>query len=303
MTLFKDAFSRGFAALLCGAAGISCAAIFIRLSDVSPSASAFWRLTLAAPFLLLIYWIAARRAGTNPVHLPHKALKWCMIVGFLFALELFVWHWSVAQTTVANATLLANMATIFAAIYGFLLFGERFESRFLWGMALALGGAALLIGQNVTLDPAYFTGDMLGLLTAMLYAAYIIGAARARAVLPATLLMAGSACVSAVFLAVPIAFTPGNILPQSVEGWAPLVGLALVAHVLGQSLIVYGLAHVPATLGAVCLLLQPVLSALLAWWVFAEALDLIHLVGGVAVLVGIWAARKGSRQKAAIAAE
>ncbi|NVJ98856.1 MAG: DMT family transporter [Alphaproteobacteria bacterium] len=292
MALFRDDFSRGFSALLLGAAGISCAAIFVRLSDVSPSASAFWRLALATPFLIAFHLIQSRIDLSAPrKEIDKQQLSWIGVVGALFAIELFVWHWSIAQTTVANATLLANMATIFAAIYGFLLFGERINRRFIAGMILALVGAGVLIGQNVELNPAYLSGDMLGILTATFYAAYIVAAARARKHISLSLLMAGTALVSTALLAIPLAFTDDPVLPQSMEGWLPLVGLALIAQVLGQSLIVYGLAHVPATLGALSLLLQPVLSAVLAWWIFGEALGPLHLVGGSAVLAGIWVAR------------
>ncbi len=48
-----------FIALLFGGAAIGFAAIFMRLSDVSPLASAFWRMALAAP--LLWAWAFALR--------------------------------------------------------------------------------------------------------------------------------------------------------------------------------------------------------------------------------------------------
>ncbi len=297
MTQTQDQTSRGIIACVCGAVGISSAAIFMRLADVTPAASAFWRLAMAAPVLILIYWLSARKKG-RPSLMPSKAESgWILLVGLLFASELFTWHWSVSKTTVANATLLANMATIFAALYSFALFGERFNRRFLGGMILALGGAALLMGRNAELNPAFIPGDLLGMLTAVLYGGYIVGAARARRVLDAPLLMAGTAVVSALLLALPLLWVDGPVLPVTSAGWTPLIGLALIAHVLGQSLIVYGLAHVPAALGALCLLIQPVISALWAWWLFGEALGPLHMVGAAAVLGGIWAARQSNKQK------
>ncbi|MFC4346887.1 DMT family transporter [Kordiimonas lipolytica] len=297
MTSMPDQTTRGIIACVCGAIGISSAAIFMRLADVTPAASAFWRLTMAAPVLIFIYWLTARKKGRISLLPSMEEGRWILLVGLLFASELFTWHWSVAKTTVANSTLLANMATIFAALYSFVLFGERFNGRFLGGMVLALGGAALLMGRNAELNPAYIPGDMLGLLTAVLYGGYIVGAARARQVLDAPLLMAGTAMVSGILLSLPLLWVDGPIFPVSSEGWAPLIGLALIAHVLGQSLIVYGLAHVPAALGALCLLIQPVISALWAWWLFGEALGPIHMAGASAVLVGIWIARQSKRQQ------
>jgi len=125
----------------------------MRLADVTPAASAFWRLAMAAPVLIFIYWLIARKKG-RPSLMPSKAESgWILLVGLLFASELFTWHWSVSKTTVANATLLANMATIFAALYSFALFGERFNRRFLGGMVLALGGGGPPDGTKCRTEP------------------------------------------------------------------------------------------------------------------------------------------------------
>src|SRR4028118_814623 len=46
--------SRAFAALLLGNVALAFGPWLVRLSDVGPSAAAFWRLALAPPFLLLL---------------------------------------------------------------------------------------------------------------------------------------------------------------------------------------------------------------------------------------------------------
>jgi len=216
------------------------------------------------------------------------------IVGLWFAADLFLWHWSVEKTTVANATLLANMAVIFNALAAFIFLGQRFSRTFLGGLVCAVLGAAALIGQNASINPEYFIGDMLGIATAVAYAGYIIFAARARGLLTTPIIMFGSALTTAVVLLPVALMEEGLFLPANLEGWLPLLGLGWFAHVLGQSLIIYGLAHVPATLGSVTLLLQPVISALLAWWIFTEALGLGHLIGAALIFTGIALARKGT---------
>ena len=65
------------AALLLGAAAIAFAPIFVRLSDTSPTASAFWRVALAT--LPLWLWVLAaerKRRGSSAAAapLPWKAL-------------------------------------------------------------------------------------------------------------------------------------------------------------------------------------------------------------------------------------
>jgi drug/metabolite transporter (DMT)-like permease len=287
-----EQFTLGFAAVAAGAVAIGAAPIFMRFADVTPTASAFWRLALSLPFLFA--WAAheTRQRGTPLLPLDRASVRSLLIVGLLFATELFFWHQSVARTTVANATLLANMATVFAALYSFLFFGDRFSRAFLLGLLMALTGAGALIGQNAELNPAYLPGDLLGMITAVTYGGYIVAAARARARFSAAQVMFASAVVTTAILGIAALAGGGRMVPTSADGWLPLIGLALVSHVIGQSLIIFGLAHVPAALGAGTLLVQPVVAALLAWVIFAEALGPLHLVGAAFIFGGILVAKR-----------
>ena len=63
---------------------------------------------------------------------------------------------------------------------------------------------------------------------------------------------------------------------------------------LGQGLIAYAFAHLPAALCSVSLLIQPVMASLFAWALFGEAIGAAQFVGGAVVLSGIWLAKRGS---------
>jgi drug/metabolite transporter (DMT)-like permease len=73
-----------------------------------------------------------------------------------------------------------------------------------------------------------------------------------------------------------------------------LVGLALVTQILGQGLIAYAFAHLPASISSVSLLIQPVMAALYAWILFQEAVSPAQFLGAAIVLAGIWVAKRGS---------
>ena len=95
----------------------------------------------------------------------------------------------------------------------------------------------------------------------------------------------------------PVALAAGEaLLPATAAGWLPLIGLALVSHVLGQSLIAYALAQLPAAFSSVSLLLQPATAALLAWLLLAEPLGPLQGLGAAIVAAGIVIARRGSRR-------
>jgi drug/metabolite transporter (DMT)-like permease len=280
------------AALFAGAAAIGTSAVLVRLTDVGPVSSAFWRVALALPVL----WLWSRLADRNtPNRADPKAFKLLVLAGFFFAGDLAVWHWSIVLTSVANATLLANCAPIFVTLAAWLLFGRHPRAQFVVGLAIAIAGMALLLGGDFAHSGPQLVGDALGIVTAMFYAAYQLTVTRARKAISTARIMAVSGAVTAAIL-LPIALASGErFVPETLAGWIPLVALALISQVGGQSLIAYAMAHLPATFSSVGLLLQPVVAAALAWLVLGESLTAIAIAGGVLVLAGIRIAHGAER--------
>jgi drug/metabolite transporter (DMT)-like permease len=278
-----------FAALLLGAAAIAFAPIFVRLSDTGPTASAFWRVALAIAPLWIWARMSARAEATHSV--PWKAL---ITAGLCFAGDLGAWHVSIMYTSVANSTLEANFAPIFVTLGAWILFRQRVSRLFLIALAVTLGGAALLIGPNFALGGRALLGDTLGVLTAVFYAGYMLAIKSASARTTTAGLMAVSTTVAAVVL-LPYGLATADVfMPQSATGWLVLLGLALIPHIAGQSLIAYGFAHLPASFSSVSLLLQPVLAAVYAWALLGEAVGPVQMLGGLVVLTGIYLAKRGS---------
>lgn len=282
-------------ALLTGALGIAFAPIFVRLSELGPVATAFWRLGFSVPVLWL--WMALEPKGAGRARRP-SSLSDCgrlTAAGLFFAGDLAVWHWSIKYTSVANATLLANFAPIFVTLVSWLVFKERFTRTFVLGLALALGGAVVLMGRSLQLSPDHLFGDALGLLTAVFYGGYILSVGRLRAEFSTATIMTWSGVVTGAAL-LPLALLSGeSLIASTATGWAVLLGLALVSHAGGQSLIAYALAHLPAAFSSVSLLLQPAAAAVLAWVLLGEPLGALQAVGAAIVLTGILLARRGSR--------
>ena len=271
-------------ALLLGAVCIALSPIFVRLSEAGPTATAFWRVALAVPVL----WIFFRGPLKGP-----KLLF--LAAGVAFAGDLVFWHKSIQFTSVANSTLLANLASIFVTLAAWLLWRERPKPLFLVALALALGGVALLVHTSLSFSGTALLGDALGVVTAMFYAWYILAVKGLRDRGAATLqVMAVTTTLTAVIL-FPVALASGEqMLPSSAYGWGVLLGLALITHAAGQGLIAYALAHLPATFSSVGLLLQPVVAAFFAWVLLSEPLVALQIAGGLVVLAAIWLARRAS---------
>jgi drug/metabolite transporter (DMT)-like permease len=280
------------AALVAGAAGIAFAPIFVRWSEVGPTATGFWRILLALPVL----WVARgleRRRGTLRSSPPVSA-GLLVLAGLCFAGDLAVWHAAIWLTTVANATLLANLSPLVVTLVAWAFLGERFRPGFLAALAVALAGVVLVVGSSALLSVGRSAGDLLGVTTAAFYAGYILSVERLRVGWPPATLLLWSGLVSCAAL-LPLAVALGEpLVATSARGWLVLVGLGVVSHACGQGLIAWALAHVRAALVAVTLLLQPVLAAGLAWLFFGEGMGPWQGLGALLVLGGIAWARSRS---------
>lgn len=283
-------------ALLLGAVAIGCSPIFVRLSELGPVATAVYRVGFALPALLLVMALRPAPAPT-PATAAGRGLAdygLLFLAGAAFAGDLATWHWSIGLTTVANATLLANFAPIFVALGSWLLFGERFTPLFLAGLALSMLGALLLMGSSVNLSLDRLYGDLLGLSCGVFYGIYILSISRLRSRFDTLTIMVATGIVTALLL-LPMALVQGeSLVAATMHGWLILIGLALISHAGGQSLIAYALAHLPAAFSSVALLTQPVIAAILAVIVLGEAPGWLQVAGGLVVLAGIYVAKRGS---------
>jgi drug/metabolite transporter (DMT)-like permease len=278
-------------ALLVGAACIALSPIFVRLSEAGPTATAFWRVALAVPVLWILFFLKTKAKSQR------YSGKWPLLLaaGFAFAGDLGFWHASVQLTSVANSTLLANLASIFVTLAAWIFLRQKPTRWFLAGLGAALLGVLLLVNTSLAFAAAGLVGDAFGVVTAMFYAGYILAVKALRDRGETTLhLMAVTSTITALFL-LPAALASGEaMLPATASGWWILIGLALVSHAAGQGLIAYALAHLPAAFSSVSLLSQPVMAALFAWVLLSEALVPLQIAGGLIVLAGIYLARRGS---------
>ncbi|MBI4208008.1 MAG: DMT family transporter [Betaproteobacteria bacterium] len=283
------------AALFAGAVAIATAALFVKVSEAGPVSTAFWRVFLAIPFLWA--WVLADRGRAAAPADAARERRLMVVAGLFFAGDLAVWHWSIVLTTVATATLLANLAPIFVTLAVWLLLRQRPALRFISGLALAIAGVALLVGGDLQISSEALLGDVLGVITAIFYAAYQLTVTRLRSTTATSRIMAWSSVVMAACL-LPAALVSGEqFLPATTAGWAKLLALALIAQVAGQSLIAYAMAHLPPRLSSVGLLLQPVMAALFAWVLLGETLGALQMAGGILVLIGIRIAHQAETGK------
>ena len=269
-----------FLAVLIGSSALAFGPWLVRLSGTGPVAAGFWRLALALPFLFVI--AAMTRQS---IHWPGRKLGLLVaFAAFFFAADLAAWHVGIHMTKLGNATLFGNVSSFAFAGWG-LWVARRWPSS-LQGAALGLAaiGAALLMGSSFELSHRNFTGDLLALLAGLLYTGYLIAVQTGRGSLkPMPLLFLSSAFGAAMLLPVALAFGE-RIIPTD---WTYVLLLALGSQVIGQGLLVYGIAHVPPLIVGLVLLTQPAISAFVGWTVYGEKLQLLDWVGAAAIATAL----------------
>lgn len=287
----------GLVVLIAGAITISFSGIFVKLSELGPSATAFYRLFFALPVFWL--WLELEARGPLP---PTRPTTWrdyghLAVAGLFLAGDLAFWHWALTLSSVANATLLGNAAPIFVTLAGWLFFRERFTPAFLAGLLLSIVGAVGLIGGSFSLSVEHLLGDLFGVVTAVFYAGYIIAVKRLRAQFSTATIMIWSGIATCAALLVIALLSGESLIAHSLYGWGILIGLALLSQAGGQSMIAWALAHLPAAFSSVSLLINPVAAAIFAWIILGEAIGPLQAAAGLVVLAGIALARRGSRAK------
>lgn len=260
----------------------------VRLAETGPVAAGFWRLALAMPALL------AWSAIANPGALRRGLAFWpvLLVAGLAFAADLATWNVSIHRTTLANATLFANSATLIYPVYGFLI-ARAWPSRpQVAALLLAMVGGGMLLGQSAELSHAHLVGDLLALFAGLAYAVYFIGMARVRAAVPPMPALALSGVATMAPLLVLAIGLGERLVPDDAAGWGPLIGLALVSQVFGQGLMIYALGRLPPLVIGITLLLQPIVAGGIGWAVYGERPGTPDLIGALLVAAALVLVRR-----------
>jgi drug/metabolite transporter (DMT)-like permease len=263
-------------------AAVSFGSIFARLADAAPLAIAAWRMGLAA--LVVIPVALAGGSGVDRMDPRHAALA--AAAGLFLALHFATWIASLDHTTIARSVLLVSTAPIWVAILQFVSGRGAPPLRIVLALLLAVAGV-------VTASASYdwrggmLTGDLLAVAGAIAMASYLLLSQRAQSRLPFRryLAIAYGSAAAALWLAVAITDTTAGGFNAAT--WWALAGMAAISQLIGHSGSNWALRHVSPLFVAVVLVGEPVLAAMLAWWLLGEGLDWQTGAGGLLILTGI----------------
>lgn len=283
------------AVLAAGIIAVSLAAIFIRLAQnegISSLTITASRLTIATliltPFTIPRYIEHIRR-------LTGKEMLLVLISGVFLAAHFMMWIQSLEFTSVLISVVLVTTTPLWSAVMEAVFLRLRLNPFIIWGLVIALGGSILISIPNgaIELGSNPVLGSLLAIGGAIAVAVYYVirrALYTKLPLLPYIWLVYGIAAVVAL---VVVAITGTPMVGFSPQGYLWLVALALVPQLIGHTSFNYALAHLSATYVGIASQLEPVGSALIAFFIFSEVPRPLQIAGSVVILIGVTLASFG----------
>jgi len=258
--------------------------MFIRWANAPGPVTAFYRMGLSAMILAPVVLVRQRALPEA----KSRYLLFPLLAGVFTGMDLGLWTTALAFTTAANATLLGNTSPFWVALGAWLLFRERLTKAFWTGLVLALMGAVLIVSTDFLLHPRFGIGDLMATLTGFFYGCYFLATQRSRERFSALghVWLTG---ISAALTLLAINLALGHRLTgYSADTWIVFLSTAIVSQLIGYLALAYALGHLPARIVAPTMILQPVLTAILAIPLLDEIPNGWQVLGGLVALVGIY---------------
>ncbi|MBC1237466.1 DMT family transporter [Nostoc sp. 2RC] len=286
------------AALLLGVGALSFGSIFVRLSEaeISPNATVFNRLWLASTIFGL--WngykaISGQFSPDKPVEQQsYTSQDFLLLIGAgtCWAATLAFLAWSLTQTHVAISSVLHNLAPIFTSLGAWLLFRHGFESKFLLGMVIAFGGTITIEFEELQTATNEVTGTFAAIVSAIFFGAYLLTVEKLRTKFSLEIIQLWICGMAAVVILPILLLTQDRIFPSSANGWLWVISQAAICQVLGHGLLTYSLARFSSVVVSLVHLLEPIFSAIFAFFIFSEQLSFFNFMGFAIVLIGLYLA-------------
>jgi len=263
-------------------------------SEISPDATIFNRFWIATAILGLWNGVSLIKGRWSGNYIPIKLfpdtdnfLLLLLMLGVFSGGQQLLYAWSITQTTVANSEVLHSLTPLFTTLIGWRFLGQRFDRRFLMGIAIAIVGSIALAANDFSIAFDKLQGDGLALVSAAFWGGYLMVTEKLRPQLSIRAIATWDSVLVTLFT-LPFVLASGEeIFPHSAIGWLNLCVLG-ISVIFTSFLIIYSLKRLSSGLVATILLLHPAITGVLAWGFFSETLNWLNLLAFAVILFGAY---------------
>lgn len=268
---------------------VGAAAPMARMADVNALAIAFWRCTIGSLAILpyLVWFRPTWPQGKSPALL--------LAAGIALAAHFAFWLGSLDFTSVAASVVLVCTQPIFVTLLSRVFLREKTNAWALTGIGVAFCGVVLIATDGQSTENGLL-GNAMALFGALTVAIYVMIGRSARGTgMPLswyTFVVYGSA--GATLLAAA-QWMNEPLTGFSSMSWTWILAVALLPQLIGHTLFNWALGYVKASTLSGTILVEPVISTALAWWLLQEEPGWPTLVGGVVALFGLGVLLRGQK--------
>jgi drug/metabolite transporter (DMT)-like permease len=178
--------------------------------------------------------------------------------------------------------LLLYLYPFFVAILSIIFLHEKMTGIKVIALVLALTGTALTVGPV----SGQLIGALMAISAALIYSIYIIvGTNVMKHVSPvqsSAVIFASAAAVFGV-----LAMINGMHFPAGNSGWSAMLGIIFISTIIPVVAFLAGLERIGPINAAMLSTLEPVVTVLLAMWLFGDKLLPIVMFGGGLILIAV----------------
>ena len=293
-------------ALVVAILAISTASILIRFAQADGAPSlviAALRLSFAT---VLLTPIVVLRHRDELFNLTGHELALGLVSGLFLAVHFATWISSLEFTSVASSVVFVSTGPLWVALFSPMLLNERLTGTAVFGLALTLlGGTVIGLSDactwrnglqcpelNQIMQGRAMWGNFLALAGAWAVSGYLIIGRKLRAkisLIPYIFVVYGMAALG-LLAAMSVSGQTAAGYPAQAYLWIFL--LAAFPQLIGHSTYNWALRYIPASFVALTTLVEPVGSALLAYFILSEKPTAAVLLGGLLILIGIYLASR-----------
>ena len=266
---------------------ISFSGVWVKIAQVTASSSAFYRVFFGGIFLFIA---VIAKGEVKPRQNPKFWLVG--ICGFLFALDLYLYHLAIQTIGPGLGTLIPNFQVFILTAVGILFFKEKIRILFLISIPLAIFGLFLIVGINWNqTGPLFRWGVYCGLGAAVCYAGFLLSLRKLQADqvgLSMFYVLLVVSVTAAPFLSMEIWRTGDTFQIPNGKSLFSLLALGLFSQSMGWLLITNALPKVRTSLSGFILLLQPALAFVWDVWLFHRPTTWLNWIGVGIILMAIY---------------
>lgn len=261
------------------------------ISEIAPLVFAFYRFCLASLVFL----------GLNVLRrdfLTFRKSEWPLLVFLgLLAIPLnqcmFLFGLSYTQPT--HPALLFATTPIWVYLLSVRRGEEAVSRRKTMGIIIALiGVSAFFIEKGITLRLDYLFGDSITMIAVWSWATYTVAGRplvkrRGAMAVTSTSLIIGTLLYFPLGIYLALNFDYSNV---GLIGWSGVAYTGILTSIIAYTLWYWTIKHIEPSRAAVFMSLQPVVTAVLAYFLIGERLSGGSIVSGVVILIGIYIAQE-----------